>query len=303
MPACRCVVNRYIQWALTTPTLVYVISRISSFSTKRVALAVGAQVVVIVTGLLSQLSPGIFFCECKAPPVWQAVLDVRHPFVLPYGSHQCVGDQTWQSAVHSLKQWQKVNGSSGSSECKPDMCYSASLHSWPSLAALHHGFGLLCLHQNLLLKGRPQAGAGSADLQCTFGQWHLTASSSCLPISRQPQTTLLCRVGLYICMSFFFYVFVMIEMGKMVGSVLTEESNSEARSGLLFIFWSTVVVWLAFPIYWCCQQLGILSVYNCELGTLVANFVAKVGCPQNSMSSFSWWSCCSQIQLRTTRGT
>ena len=104
-------------------------------------------------------------------------------------------------------------------------------------------------------------------------------------------------------MSFFFYVFVMIEMGKMVGSVLTEESNSEARSGLLFIFWSTVVVWLAFPIYWCCQQLGILSVYNCELGTLVANFVAKVGCPQNSMSSFSWWSCCSQIQLRTTRGT
>ena len=63
MPACRCIVNRYIQWALTTPTLVYVISRISSFSTKRVALAVGAQVLVIVAGLLSQLSPGFFFCE------------------------------------------------------------------------------------------------------------------------------------------------------------------------------------------------------------------------------------------------
>ena len=86
-------------------------------------------------------------------------------------------------------------------------------------------------------------------------------------------------------MSIFFYVFCMMEMGKMVGSVLTEENNLEARSGLLFIFWSTVLVWLAFPISWFSQQLGIMSIYNCELGTLVANFVSKVGRPLNQSAA------------------
>ena len=98
-------------------------------------------------------------------------------------------------------------------------------------------------------------------------------------------------------MSIFFYVFCMMEMGKMVGSVLTEETNLEARSGLLFIFWSTVVVWLAFPISWFCQQLGIMSIYNCELGTLVANFVSKVGCPLNQSAA----SCCRSLCCRQSK--
>ena len=89
----------------------------------------------------------------------------------------------------------------------------------------------------------------------------------------------------------------------MVGSVLREEHSVEARSGLLFIFWSTVVVWLAFPISWFSQQLRILSIYKCELGTLVANFVAKVGCPQINQyaASFSWSLRCSQLKSHNPR--
>lgn len=73
---CSQVVTRYLQWSLTTPTLVYVVSRISNFGAKRVACVVSAQSAVIMTGLLAALSPGWQKCECYGQPEKP---EQRHP--------------------------------------------------------------------------------------------------------------------------------------------------------------------------------------------------------------------------------
>lgn len=72
------------------------------------------------------------------------------------------------------------------------------------------------------------------------------------------------------------YGYCMREMGRMVSSVLQEDVSPDARKGLLFIYWSTVVVWLAFPVSWFAQNFGLWPLYYCELNVLWANFVSKV---------------------------
>lgn len=49
--------TRYIQWMVTTPTLVYIVSKISDFTTTRVATAVLTQISVILSGLIASVLP------------------------------------------------------------------------------------------------------------------------------------------------------------------------------------------------------------------------------------------------------
>ena len=60
---CRLVLTRYIQWMVTTPTLVYIVSKISDFTTARVATAVLTQISVILSGLIASVVPSPWKCE------------------------------------------------------------------------------------------------------------------------------------------------------------------------------------------------------------------------------------------------
>ncbi|DBA81613.1 hypothetical protein WJX77_010729 [Trebouxia sp. C0004] len=51
------VISRYTQWMVTTPTLIYVVSKISDFTRTQVATVVLCQFSVILTGLLSSVAP------------------------------------------------------------------------------------------------------------------------------------------------------------------------------------------------------------------------------------------------------
>ena len=56
--------QRYIQWMVTTPTLVYVLSKISDFTTRSTALTITADVLMIIFGLVANFGPRPFQCEC-----------------------------------------------------------------------------------------------------------------------------------------------------------------------------------------------------------------------------------------------
>lgn len=60
---CRLVISRYTQWMVTTPTLIYVVSKISDFTRTQVATVVLCQFSVILTGLLSSVAPSPWKCE------------------------------------------------------------------------------------------------------------------------------------------------------------------------------------------------------------------------------------------------
>lgn len=65
---CRLVLTRYIQWSVTTPTLIYVVSKISDFTRGQVSLVVMAQASVIWSGLISSIVPSPWKCELLDPP-------------------------------------------------------------------------------------------------------------------------------------------------------------------------------------------------------------------------------------------
>ena len=65
MPCCRLVISRYTQWMVTTPTLIYVVSKISDFSRAQVATVVLSQFSVILTGLISSVSPAPWKCKAS----------------------------------------------------------------------------------------------------------------------------------------------------------------------------------------------------------------------------------------------
>ena len=82
-----------------------------------------------------------------------------------------------------------------------------------------------------------------------------------------------------ICMALF--CFVMVQIGDMVRSAIKVGAaghDAEAQSGLLFIYYATVVVWSAFPLAWLLQEFNLVSVFNAEMIYMFANFMAKVRC-------------------------
>ena len=60
---CRLLVLRYGHWAVATPMIVYLISRLSNFTIGRTVRVVLAQTGVIVTGFLALVLPLQFECE------------------------------------------------------------------------------------------------------------------------------------------------------------------------------------------------------------------------------------------------
>lgn len=52
-----------MQWMVTTPTLVYIVSKISDFTNARVAAAVLTQISVILSGLIASVVPSPWKCE------------------------------------------------------------------------------------------------------------------------------------------------------------------------------------------------------------------------------------------------
>ena len=57
--------TRYIQWSVTTPTLIYVVSKISDFTRGQVSLVVLAQASVIWSGLISSILPSPWKCKLQ----------------------------------------------------------------------------------------------------------------------------------------------------------------------------------------------------------------------------------------------
>ena len=72
------------------------------------------------------------------------------------------------------------------------------------------------------------------------------------------------------------YVYVMYSMGKMLHSAISESADPSQRKGLLFIYYGTVVIWSTFVVVWFGQEFRVLSIYNAEMGNMLANFSAKV---------------------------
>lgn len=84
------------------------------------------------------------------------------------------------------------------------------------------------------------------------------------------------------------YVYVMYSMGQMLQSAISESADSSQRRGLLFIHYGTVVIWSTFAVVWFGQELGMLSIYNAEMGNMLANFAAKVRMKLLGPSLLSW---------------
>lgn len=78
---CRLVLTRYIQWMVTTPTLVYIVSKISDFTNAKVATAVLTQISVILSGLISSVVPSPWKCESEStlPFAVATMKRVTHP--------------------------------------------------------------------------------------------------------------------------------------------------------------------------------------------------------------------------------
>ena len=62
MPPCSLLPNRYIQWMFTTPTILFVLSKISALTPTQVFLTIVADVTMVITGLLAGLLPHPFQC-------------------------------------------------------------------------------------------------------------------------------------------------------------------------------------------------------------------------------------------------
>lgn len=72
--------------------------------------------------------------------------------------------------------------------------------------------------------------------------------------------------------------FATVQMGiwKMINTAREACSDAEQRRRLQFLRNVTPHVWNTFWAMWFCQYFGLLSVFQAELGNMVANFTAKV---------------------------
>ena len=72
--------------------------------------------------------------------------------------------------------------------------------------------------------------------------------------------------------------FANVQMGiwRMINTAREACSDAEQRRRLQFLRNVTPHVWNTFWAMWFCQYFGLLSVFQAELGNMVANFVAKV---------------------------
>ncbi|KXZ47741.1 hypothetical protein GPECTOR_33g623 [Gonium pectorale] len=52
-----CIPQRYVQWCVTTPTMVYILSKISDFTPSQTATAIAMDVTMVITGLLANFTP------------------------------------------------------------------------------------------------------------------------------------------------------------------------------------------------------------------------------------------------------
>jgi hypothetical protein len=69
--------HRYVQWLVTTPTMVYILSKISDFTPLQTAIAIGMDVGMILSGLMANFLPGPYSkCERRARQGWVGVLTV-----------------------------------------------------------------------------------------------------------------------------------------------------------------------------------------------------------------------------------
>ncbi len=55
--------QRYIQWLVTTPTMVYILSKISDFTPRQTFTAIALDVIMVVFGLMASFMPWPFNCE------------------------------------------------------------------------------------------------------------------------------------------------------------------------------------------------------------------------------------------------
>ncbi len=60
---CRVVPQRYAQWVVTTPLMVFILSKISDFTPQRTLRAMAADVLMVVTGFCVHFVPSPFHCE------------------------------------------------------------------------------------------------------------------------------------------------------------------------------------------------------------------------------------------------
>ena len=98
-----------------------------------------------------------------------------------------------------------------------------------------------------------------------------------LNIEQEPQhRSYYTAAGVWMAYCMIAYIFVMYSMGKMLQSAISESADSSQRQGLLFIYYGTVVIWSTFVVVWFGQEFGVLSIYNAEMGNMLANFAAKV---------------------------
>lgn len=74
-------------------------------------------------------------------------------------------------------------------------------------------------------------------------------------------------------MLLFFYV--MRQLQRMIMSALDANADDDARRGLRFVLYATLVIWSSFPICWIGLVSGLMSIQSAECTTMISNFMAK----------------------------
>eukprot|EP00198_Chlamydomonas_reinhardtii_P009452 XP_001698789.1 chlamyopsin-6 [Chlamydomonas reinhardtii] len=68
-----CIPQRYVQWLVTTPTMVYILSKISDFTPRQTATAIGLDVLMVLSGLVANF--------LRSPYLWVAFLTSTAAFI------------------------------------------------------------------------------------------------------------------------------------------------------------------------------------------------------------------------------
>ena len=124
---CRLVISRYTQWMVTTPTLIYVVSKISDFTRTQVATVVLCQFSVILTGLLSSVAPSPWKCEA-----------LKHVHICCCFHSQSIAlisstqNQSFHICLH-VQQSEHINVTSVQSPCIILTSHTAIIHSVESI--------------------------------------------------------------------------------------------------------------------------------------------------------------------------
>jgi bacteriorhodopsin len=59
----RLIPHRYVQWAVTTPLMVLILSKLSDFRWQRTAIVMGADCAMVLMGLASHFLPNPYHCK------------------------------------------------------------------------------------------------------------------------------------------------------------------------------------------------------------------------------------------------